>query len=77
MIIDEDGKRRRRRKHIQPEISDGIVHFNNASDEDRNQGLDHKTRKKECPVPKPGGILGELLGFHKPNAADERSRQDR
>lgn len=30
----------------------------------------------ECPVPKPPGILGELLGFRRSEAAQSDTRQD-
>ncbi|KAK4103691.1 hypothetical protein N658DRAFT_421573 [Parathielavia hyrcaniae] len=41
------------------------------------------SQKRECPVPKPGGILGEWLGFHGGSSAaagnerGEKTRPDR
>lgn len=35
-----------------------------------------RTRKRECPVPKPGGILGEWLGFHS-NGGGEGQQEGR
>jgi cytochrome c oxidase assembly factor 2 len=56
-----DGKRRRRRN---PEITatpeGNIVEFNGVEGDE----IRAKT-KRECPVPKPGGAVGELLGFKK------------
>ncbi|KAG6099317.1 hypothetical protein E4U30_006806 [Claviceps sp. LM220 group G6] len=64
VVVDENGRRRRwRRRDIAPESRDGIVQFNQSTDE----SVESMSRqsKRECPVPKPGGILGEWLGFHK------------
>ncbi|KAI0200381.1 hypothetical protein F4808DRAFT_429687 [Astrocystis sublimbata] len=33
--------------------------------------------KRECPVPKPGGVIGELIGFKKEKETDERSSRTR
>ncbi|KAG5983019.1 hypothetical protein E4U43_006336 [Claviceps pusilla] len=64
VIIDENGRRRRwRRRDATPESQDGIVQFNPAADE-HGEPASGRSRR-ECPVPKPGGLLGEWLGFHK------------
>jgi cytochrome c oxidase assembly factor 2 len=52
-----DGKVRRRRR--KQETYDG-----EASTE--TTGLDSNGRpKRECPVPKPGGLVGQMMGFEK------------
>ncbi|KUJ16205.1 uncharacterized protein LY89DRAFT_545105, partial [Mollisia scopiformis] len=52
----QNGKRRRRRKCSEKEES---------GDEVEAGGEEHRVRKskRECPVPKPGGIVGKILGF--------------
>lgn len=66
IIEDENGRRRRRRRPQaqQPEVDNGIIQFNNIAQEDL---VDQEGRgsRRECPVPKPGGKVGELLGFKK------------
>jgi cytochrome c oxidase assembly factor 2 len=61
---DGSGKRRRRRKPEITETPEGnIVEFGTSSED----SLPSSARtKRECPVPKPGGVVGELLGFKKP-----------
>lgn len=63
VVVDENGRRRRFRKRETPEVKDGLVQFN----DDTNCEGTQRTRR-ECPVPKPGGMLGEWLGFHKSEA---------
>ncbi|RMJ12352.1 hypothetical protein CDV36_007996 [Fusarium kuroshium] len=64
IMVDENGRRMRwKKKDSTPKVEDGIVQFNDMSTEDVQQGKDRVRR--ECPVPKPGGMLGEWLGFHK------------
>lgn len=70
VVVDENGKRKRFRKREEPRS--GIVQF--GSDMDAEQGT--KSMKRECPVPKPGGILGEWLGFHN-EGEESRKRVDR
>lgn len=63
-MVDENGRRMRwKKKDSTPKVEHGIVQFNDVSAEDVQQGKDRVRR--ECPVPKPGGMLGEWLGFHK------------
>lgn len=80
IVEDENGRRRRRRRVQQQsqEVQGGVVQFNNITQEDL---VDHEgnRNKRECPVPKPGGKFGELLGFKqsgKPQTTDN-STQDR
>lgn len=67
IIEDQNGRRRRRRQRIQaqePTIKDGIVDFNNIAAADVvEQDEGRRRSRRECPVPKPGGKVGELLGF--------------
>ncbi|KAI8679949.1 hypothetical protein NCS57_00274200 [Fusarium keratoplasticum] len=64
IMVDENGRRMRwKKKDSTPKVEHGIVQFNDVSAEDVQQGKDRVRR--ECPVPKPGGMLGEWLGFHK------------
>ena len=64
IMIDENGRRmRRRRRRPAPDVrEDGVVRFQTESvDEAGDEAVD----KRECPVPKPGGVLGEWLGFRR------------
>jgi cytochrome c oxidase assembly factor 2 len=74
VVVDENGRRRRyRRKETPEEASSGIIQFGSGI-----EGLEgNRDARRECPVPKPGGILGEWLGFHKEEAEQSRSRPDR
>ncbi|KAK3323420.1 hypothetical protein B0T19DRAFT_401752 [Cercophora scortea] len=58
-------KRRRRRRPDAAE-KDGIIQFQTASGEDP-EATKSQLEKRECPVPKPHGKLGELFGFTKEN----------
>ena len=60
VVVDENGRRKVWRCRDRPEVKDGIAQF--PSDVDAE--YDTKRTKRECPVPKPGGMLGEWLGFH-------------
>lgn len=70
VMVDENGKRKVWRSREPPEVKDGIVQFNQSTDE-ASENLAESLRR-ECPVPKPGGMLGEWLGFHKD---DETARR--
>lgn len=62
VVVDENGRRRRFRARERAEESrSGIVQF--GADVEDAPGS--SSARRECPVPKPGGILGEWLGFHK------------
>lgn len=63
-ISEGPGKRRRRRKPEITETPEGnIVEFGISSEDDVLRAS--AKMKRECPVPKPGGTVGELLGFKK------------
>ena len=59
-----DGRRRRRRGDSEDGIGVGVVEFGGDGSSAGRGGGDGRKRRAECPVPKPGGILGEWLGFH-------------
>ncbi|KAM5362008.1 hypothetical protein ACJZ2D_012758 [Fusarium nematophilum] len=70
IMVDENGRRMRwRSKTTSPEVKDGIVQFSDMSSEEVERAKGRVRR--ECPVPKPGGILGEWLGFHKSDGTIE------
>lgn len=73
----EDGKRRRRRR-----TSEGLSEEGNGADSSKRIPLHISEEEKalmrkkahECPVPKPPGIVGRLLGF---KGEDSREGQPR
>jgi cytochrome c oxidase assembly factor 2 len=64
-LSDASGRRRRRRRPGPADAKDG-----ETTDDDA--GISMRT-KRECPVPKPGGVVGELLGFKQANPAAKPS----
>lgn len=63
-MVDENGRRMRwKRKETSPEVKNGIMQFDNMTAEEI--GLANDRARRECPLPKPGGLLGEWMGFHK------------
>ncbi|PHH85459.1 hypothetical protein CDD83_384 [Cordyceps sp. RAO-2017] len=76
VIVDENGRRKRWRKRETPETKSGIVQFDQPAGEDACDGGLDRTRR-ECPVPKPGGILGEWLGFCTKDDQTGKKRDDR
>ncbi|QYS93830.1 hypothetical protein H0G86_001196 [Trichoderma simmonsii] len=71
IIVDENG-RRKRWKRRDVDGKDGLVQFNQTTEEEIERAAERMTR--ECPVPKPGGMLGEWLGFH---ATEDKTRANR
>ncbi|KAI0890348.1 uncharacterized protein GGS22DRAFT_12450 [Annulohypoxylon maeteangense] len=71
--IAADGtRRRRRRKPTEPtEVKSGIVQFESSNEDFEKiaavrRGAAMGARKeRECPVPKPGGVIGDIMGFNK------------
>ncbi|KAG5981168.1 hypothetical protein E4U55_003228 [Claviceps digitariae] len=64
VVVDENGRRRIwRRRDATTESRDGIVQLSQSADE-HGESVPESSRR-ECPIPKPGGLLGEWLGFHK------------
>ena len=47
------------------EVRNGTVYFGANNDDNNNDDevVERRAPKRECPVPKPGGVLGQLLGF--------------
>ncbi|KAL6898255.1 hypothetical protein GGI43DRAFT_89371 [Trichoderma evansii] len=72
IIVDENGRRKRWRSREAIVAKDGLVQFNQTTDNDFEQA--EERAKRECPVPKPGGMLGEWLGFHATNDNTRASR---
>jgi len=74
--VPEELRRRRRRKPIQDESGGG------QSSED----VVMESGRRECPVPKPGGLVGQVLGFDRSEgrlpdvrierASDRRRREE-
>ncbi|RWA04689.1 hypothetical protein EKO27_g10419 [Xylaria grammica] len=71
-----DGSRRRTRRRSQhaTEVKDGIAQFEGVSETSGTGGEGTETStltstaprgKRECPVPKPGGVIGQMIGFKK------------
>ncbi|KAI1107458.1 hypothetical protein F4804DRAFT_160831 [Jackrogersella minutella] len=73
-----DGTRRRRRRKPEPtEVKDGIAQFESPNEdfekkaaETRGTTATRARRERECPVPKPGGVIGDLMGFKKSKTED-------
>lgn len=68
-------RRRRRRKCVgkdgeQAEPSSRSEDMDDTSDRGRMMLSRAPMPKRECPVPKPGGLVGEILGF-KPSSTSE------
>src|SRR4051794_8623510 len=66
--VDASGRPRRRRRKCpvnEEEKEEGSIpklhSFNNEKVDIESEGT--RLQKRECPVPKPGGIVGEILGF--------------
>ncbi|KFH47094.1 hypothetical protein ACRE_020280 [Hapsidospora chrysogenum ATCC 11550] len=79
IVVDEDGRRRRFKRRASPEEGSEnagrVVQFNEVDGAQRTTTT--TTTRRECPVPKPGGILGEWLGLHKDEDDNVRRRVDR
>ncbi|KAK6081041.1 hypothetical protein SCUP515_03183 [Seiridium cupressi] len=69
-------RRRRRRKSEAAEVKDGIAQFQSSSEDFERLATTGPT-KRECPVPKPGGVLGGLMGFSPSKTESEQSQNDR
>ena len=44
-----------------------------SADEEDESLVPARKWKRECPVPKPGGVVGEMLGFKKSSSDEEGS----
>jgi len=75
-------RRRRRRRTETIETADGVVQFAASSSSTTDGGDSESATRttpanRECPIPKPKGILGELLGFKKGSTSDDSGSQSR
>ncbi|KAK3390433.1 hypothetical protein B0H63DRAFT_114740 [Podospora didyma] len=68
-------RRRRKRPENADAKDDGLIQFQ-SSIGDHDEATNARASKRECPVPKPSGKLGDLLGFKKVNDDESRSRPD-
>ncbi|PQK10570.1 hypothetical protein BB8028_0002g08910 [Beauveria bassiana] len=73
VVVDENGRRRIWRRKDAPQITDGLADFNQNSTE--NVVPRSSSSRRECPVPKPGGMLGEWLGFHNTNEVSRKTER--
>ncbi|KAK0751110.1 hypothetical protein B0T18DRAFT_320349 [Schizothecium vesticola] len=62
-----DGKRRRRKRPETAPVEDGIVQFNGISETDGDKA---RAAKRECPVPKPKGMLAGFFGLKQAGPED-------
>jgi cytochrome c oxidase assembly factor 2 len=69
---DPTGENRRRRRRRIPE---GETSEDNLSEEKRRRQLmeEKLAAKRECPVPKPGGLIGQVLGVHGEDKEEQHS----
>ena len=73
----EDGRRRRRRR-----TSEGAIEEDSTAESSNQIPLQISEEEKdfmrkkahECPVPKPPGIIGRLLGFKGEDSREEKPR---
>jgi hypothetical protein len=81
--MDTDGvskRRKRRRKYSSPVGSRGESLNGTKEPEDKlvddgdslKDGVGETRLRRECPVPKPSGILGEILGFKSGSRRDSK-----
>jgi len=68
--LSSDGRRRRRRKAPTIEAEGGQIAAGQIVDDASGNGPQGEEleamasrRKRECPVPKPGGLVGQIMGF--------------
>lgn len=87
MIVTADGqqvqgtRRRRRKDGNSPDPSGNNPNQNPSTDEEVSTFLQLEEEaerfshvRRECPVPKPGGKLGEMLGFKSPEGGQQQQR---
>ena len=72
----EDGRRRRRRRTSQASIEDSSADSRKQMPLQISKEEKALMRKKahECPVPKPPGIIGKVLGFKSEDSTEEEPR---
>jgi cytochrome c oxidase assembly factor 2 len=70
IIIGEDGQMRRRRRRRKPTEET----CNDSTGEERRYVAETEEWKKptrECPIPKPGGLIGKVLGIRKEDEVED------
>lgn len=55
-----DGKRYRRKRK---DVAESPMDEQEIGDDGNAGAMEHARSKRECPVPKPGGIVGQMMGF--------------
>ncbi|EKD18339.1 hypothetical protein MBM_03332 [Drepanopeziza brunnea f. sp. 'multigermtubi' MB_m1] len=74
----QSGRRRRKRKFPIDEIRDdgASLKDGSATEESSDDAEDAgaKRGKRECPVPKPGGLVGAILGFGSSSSDEKRTK---
>jgi len=71
-----DGKRRRR-KCVAEVTTDGLVKnveeasISSEGEDVEVEEVSGKRERGECPIPKPGGVVGEILGFKRTASGSE------
>jgi len=80
VMIGEDGRRMRRRKKCvpldpdDPATSEPATPTDLLREEDSTSFKELESMRRECPIPKPGGKVGEILGF-KPSKVPIEEKQ--
>ena len=69
-------QKRRRRKCVanhgeRSESTSGNRELDDGNDERAAMLSGSPMPKRECPVPKPGGLVGEILGFKPPSTSED------
>lgn len=66
-----ESRRRRRRRLAEDETCNDVLSEERRK---RKQMEDRLAPKRECPVPKPGGLIGQVLGVHKEEPEGEEEK---
>ena len=80
-MLGEDGQRRRRRRRkctaVEEDsaISGDIAVAQKTADAEDDTMTREKISRRECPVPKPGGIVGDILAM-RPFGGESRSPKE-
>jgi cytochrome c oxidase assembly factor 2 len=56
------------------QLKDSVVTEENGDDSETLDSREVRRSKRECPVPKPGGLVGEILGFKGSSSDGKGSR---
>jgi cytochrome c oxidase assembly factor 2 len=56
------------------QLKDSAVPENSGDDSETLDSRETRRSKRECPVPKPGGLVGEILGFKGSSSDGKGSR---